>query len=47
LRRSSISAQKLARQKYDTAYHMQACALERESKFETGENAKVAALAQG
>ncbi len=39
-----IAAQKLARQKYYTAYHVQVCTLDRESKFRA-ENAVDAAAA--
>ena len=35
--REHIAAQKLARQKYYTEYHVQVCTLERESKFKAGE----------
>jgi heme-degrading monooxygenase HmoA len=35
-----IAAQKLARQKYYTEYHVQVCTLDRESKFNAGEAAK-------
>jgi heme-degrading monooxygenase HmoA len=34
-----IAAQKLARQKYYTEYHVQVCTLERESKFKAKETA--------
>ena len=39
-----IAAQKLARQKYYTEYHIQVCALQRESKFKA---ADATAAAQG
>lgn len=39
-----LAAQKLAREKYLTAYHIQVCTLDRESKFTAPE---VAAAAQG
>jgi heme-degrading monooxygenase HmoA len=35
-----IAAQKLARQKYYTAYHIQVCTLARESRFKAEEAAK-------
>ena len=38
-----VAAQKLAREKYYTEYHVQVCTLDRESKFK----AKEAAAAQG
>ena len=40
-----IAAQKLARQKYYTAYHVQVCTLDRESKFNGEEAAKRAPAA--
>jgi heme-degrading monooxygenase HmoA len=40
-----IEAQKLARQKYYTAYHVQVCTLDRESKFNAEEAAKRAPAA--
>ena len=40
-----IEAQKLARQKYYTAYHVQVCTLDRESKFNAEEAAKRAPVA--
>ncbi len=43
-----IAAQKLARQKYYTEYHVQVCTLARESKFKAQEGLKsAAAAAQG
>jgi len=42
-----IAAQKLARTKYYTEYHIQVCTLDRESKFKAPEIAKSAAAAQG
>lgn len=43
-----IAAQKLARQKYYTAYHVQVCTLARESKFTAQDSAQSApAAAQG
>jgi antibiotic biosynthesis monooxygenase (ABM) superfamily enzyme len=39
------TAQKLARQKYYTAYHVQVCTLDRESKFDAEEAAKRAPAA--
>ena len=46
-----LAAQKLAREKYYAAYHIQVCTLERESKFkapETGKDpARPASSAQG
>jgi heme-degrading monooxygenase HmoA len=43
-----VAAQKLARQKYYTEYHIQVCTLARESKFKAQETAKSAtAAAQG
>jgi heme-degrading monooxygenase HmoA len=43
-----IAAQKLARQKYYTAYHVQVCTLERESKFNAEEAAiRAPAAARG
>ncbi len=41
-----IAAQKLAREKYYTAYHVQVCKLERESKFDTQAAPKPAAAAR-
>jgi heme-degrading monooxygenase HmoA len=38
-----IAAQKLARTKYYTEYHVQVCRLERESKFKAAEKAAVQA----
>ena len=40
-----IAAQKLARQKYYSAYHIQVCTLDRESKFNAEETAKRAPAA--
>ena len=40
-----IAAQKLARQKYYSAYHIQVCTLDRESKFSAEEAAKRAPAA--
>ena len=40
-----IEAQKLARQKYYTEYHVQVCTLDRESKFNAEEAAKRAPTA--
>ena len=40
-----IEAQKLARQKYYTEYHVQVCTLDRESKFNAEEAAKRAPAA--
>ena len=40
-----LAAQKLARQKYYTEYHIQVCTLDRESKFKAQETAKSAAAA--
>ena len=40
-----IAAQKLARQKYYTEYHVQVCTLDRESKFNAEESAKRAPVA--
>ncbi|MGA2895958.1 MAG: antibiotic biosynthesis monooxygenase [Xanthobacteraceae bacterium] len=37
-----IAAQKLARQKYYTEYHVQVCTLDRESKFKADEEALAA-----
>jgi heme-degrading monooxygenase HmoA len=34
-----LAAQKLAREKYYSAYHIQVCTLDRESKFEAAETA--------
>ncbi len=42
-----IAAQRLARQKYYTEYHVQVCTLDRESKFKAEEPAKSAAAAPG
>jgi heme-degrading monooxygenase HmoA len=43
-----IAAQKLAQQKYYTAYHVQVCTLERESKFNAEEAAiRAPAAARG
>ena len=42
-----IAAQKLARQKYYTEYHVQVCTLNRESKFKAQDVAPAAAAAQG
>jgi heme-degrading monooxygenase HmoA len=46
-----MAAQKLARKKYYTEYHVQVCALDRESKFtaeaEAAEPARTAPAAQG
>jgi len=43
-----LVAQKLARQKYYTEYHIQVCTLDRESKFKAQEAAQpAAAAAQG
>ncbi len=43
-----VAAQKLARKKYYTEYHVQVCTLDRESKFKAEEPAKAAAMsAQG
>src|ERR1700688_5055964 len=41
-----IAAQKLARQKYYTEYHVQVCTLDRESKFNAQEPAKEEAAVQ-
>ena len=38
-----LAAQKLARRKYYSAYHIQVCTLDRESKFKAQETAKEAA----
>jgi heme-degrading monooxygenase HmoA len=38
-----IAAQKLARQKYYTEYHVQVCTLDRESRFKAEEAAEAAA----
>ncbi len=38
-----IAAQKLARQKYYTEYHVQVCTLDRESKFKAKESAQAEA----
>ena len=38
-----VAAQKLARQKYYTSYHVQVCTLDRESKFEAKDSEKQAA----
>ncbi|MFY9693260.1 MAG: antibiotic biosynthesis monooxygenase [Xanthobacteraceae bacterium] len=38
-----IAAQKLARQKYYTEYHVQVCTLERESKFKAKDTAQAEA----
>src|SRR5271165_5719469 len=40
-----LAAQKLARQKYYTEYHVQVCTLDRESKFKAQETAQSAAAA--
>ena len=40
-----VAAQKLARQKYYSAYHIQVCTLDRESKFNAEEAAKRAPAA--
>jgi len=40
-----LAAQRLARQKYYTEYHVQVCTLDRESKFKVEEPAKSAAAA--
>ena len=40
-----IAAQKLARQKYYTEYHVQVCTLDRESKFNAEEATKRAPIA--
>jgi heme-degrading monooxygenase HmoA len=40
-----IAAQKLARQKYYTAYHVQVCTLDRESKFRAEDAVDAAAAA--
>jgi heme-degrading monooxygenase HmoA len=40
-----VAAQKLARQKYYTEYHVQVCTLDRESKFKAQETAKEGAAA--
>ena len=43
-----LAAQKLARQKYYTEYHIQVCTLDRETKFKAQEPAqRAAAAAQG
>ena len=43
-----VAAQKLARNKYYTAYHVQVCTLDRESKFKAQETTQpAAAAAQG
>ena len=42
-----VAAQKLARNKYYTEYHVQVCTLDRESKFKAQETTSVAAAAQG
>ncbi|HEY1745565.1 MAG TPA: antibiotic biosynthesis monooxygenase [Xanthobacteraceae bacterium] len=41
------AAQKLARQKYYTEYHIQVCTLDRETKFKAKEPAAASAAAQG
>ena len=41
------AAQKLAREKYYTEYHIQVCTLDRESKFKAQEAAKPAAAVKG
>ena len=40
-----LAAQRLARQKYYTEYHVQVCTLDRESKFKAQETAQSAAAA--
>jgi len=40
-----LAAQRLARQKYYTEYHIQVCTLDRESKFKAQETAQSAAAA--
>jgi len=40
-----LAAQKLARQKYYSEYHIQVCAVDRESKFKSPDSAKAAAPA--
>jgi heme-degrading monooxygenase HmoA len=42
-----LAAQKLARQKYYSEYHIQVCTLDRESKFKAEEPAHLARAAQG
>ncbi len=42
-----VAAQRLARQKYYTAYHVQVCRLERESRFSAAEAAELTAPAEG
>jgi heme-degrading monooxygenase HmoA len=42
-----LAAQKLARQKYYSAYHIQVCTLDRESTFTAEDAAKPAVPAQG
>lgn len=42
-----LAAQKLAREKYYSDYHIQVCTLVRDSKFEAQETAKSAAAAEG
>ena len=41
------AAQRLAREKYYTEYHIQVCTLDRESKFKAQETEKSAQAAQG
>jgi heme-degrading monooxygenase HmoA len=42
-----LAAQRLARQKYYTEYHIQVCTLDRETKFKAQEPAQPAAAAMG
>ena len=44
--REHLAAQKLAREKYYTEYHVQVCKLERESKFNAEDASAPAALAR-
>ncbi|HML06736.1 MAG TPA: antibiotic biosynthesis monooxygenase [Xanthobacteraceae bacterium] len=40
-----LAAQKLARQKFYSEYHIQVCTVDRESKFKSADSAKAAAAA--
>ena len=42
-----LTAQKLAREKYYSEYHIQVCTLDHESKFKAQESAEPAAAARG
>jgi heme-degrading monooxygenase HmoA len=42
-----LAAQRLAREKYYTEYHIQVCTLDHESKFNAQESAEPAAAARG